>query len=423
MRLVKEQAGSAVWFIVALLLLFLLLVAPVQCYVDVVVIPVGKADVRVYVIALENIEGHGVVNVSDTVEGVLYACRNNMTWFHADEFLWLPWTFGEIEINTSSTVVAGWGLYRQVVESGSDIVIVNAHGETIPVPAGYSNEEWVDKIADAIANRSVTWVHTAGYPFYYYHAQGVGNGTWGEEGFQRLMSHIGLGHVTCWPPDYQTKKIDMDHFARQNLKDAWPALRDALRVELGRPLNGSDFNDYICMPIWGVPEDYTTGAVVRFSSGNKSSFGFYVHAGTYQTFDENDNPTEADYMRGLASAAGAIWACTYKAISEGTILDAEEAIVEAEAQGRIKGLDEARQLLEEAKQSHNRGSCVASLKSAYLARKAANYATSLSFFEKSLPYLLASIGGVTIVGVLVVVWNRKSKKVAPNARSIEESAK
>ena len=410
MRKVGSLFGLAV-----LALCFSLLMMNV-CYCSYTsVILLGEADVSVYVVDLNDVTGCGANDATRVAEGAIGACRANESLYCTDELHGpTPIVLGQIAINTTVTVVRDWDFYKHLVESDSNIAIVNAHGETVPVPSGYTKEGWVDKIAEAMLQRNVTWVHTAGYPFYYYYLQGVGNGTWRETGFQRLMSHIGLDNVTCHPKYPETDKISINTVARELLGTlgGWGSIFDAFRVEHGRPLNGSIFKNYIVLPIWGTDYGYATGAVVRFSLGNQSSPGIYVHIGTNGTFDENKTPTDADYLRGYVGVAAAIWSSSFRVVSEKKFADAEEAVVQAETEGRTKGLEKARQLLDEAGQYYQLGQFLWSLESARQAQVTANQSVRPSFIEAYGTYLAATLtaGVVVTASGLTARWKRNHKK-------------
>jgi len=310
MRLPNRRAIVTAFLAILLLILPLPLIIGAQCYASEGEASADSVSVRVYVIALENVSAHGVSNISRMVEGVLHACGVNKT------ELGEPF-FGSVAVSINCTIVTDWSLYKEVVESEENIMIINAHGETVPVPSGYSNEEWTDEIADAMLNRNVTWVHTGGYPFYYYWLQGAsGEVTWGMSGFQRLISHINLSNVICRSPDYETKHVPLSMYARVDLEYVWPSIERAFFAEQDKSLNGSDFQNYVMFPIWGVPEDFMPGCAVKFSSGGKSSFGIYVHVGTYKTFDSEDKATDADYWRGDVGSAAGIWAQVLRHESE-----------------------------------------------------------------------------------------------------------
>jgi hypothetical protein len=81
-----------------------------------------------------------------------------------------------------------------------------------------------------------------------------------------------------------------------------------MEVELGRPLDGSVFSNYVISRIWGVNE--MTGAVLAFMKpsvrampNNRYGCGYYVHIGTRNTFTASNNPTDGDYYRGFVGAA------------------------------------------------------------------------------------------------------------------------
>jgi hypothetical protein len=278
-------------------------------YESVVIVPFGEVDVELYVVALNGVDGFG--NMTRTVEGFLSACphdENRVTFL-------VDWPIlGEVKVNADVSVIRNWDEYRNVVETGSNIIIANAHGETLPVPAGYTRDGWVDKIADAMAYRNVTWVHTGGYPFFYVHEQDGGMSEWREKGFQALMGHIGKSNVTCFPEGSETLKVIMNEAAEYTLIHGWYNITMAGKVELGRPLKGSDFKNYTILPIWGSEDTCMTGAVIAFVKPSERKlpeecrgFGAYIHIGTRKTFTRDLGETDGDYYRGYVGAAAAVW--------------------------------------------------------------------------------------------------------------------
>jgi hypothetical protein len=335
------------------------------------IVPIGEADVKLYVVAIDGVDASEVGNITRMVDGVLEACRVNRivelipnTWFD----------YAELKINTSVRVINSWTEYKQVVETCSRAVIVNAHGETIPVPTGYSREAWVDKIAEAMAYRNVTWVHTTGYPFYHLHYQEGSVEEWGEQGFQRLMSHIGKNNVTCHPVWPETEPVLLNDAARSTIGFGWPWVDDTSVVERGKPLKGSDFANYTIMPIWGTEDHYMTGAIIKFyKPDQKDNFGFYVHSGARRTFRVFlNNETDGDYYKGYVSAGAALWACAWRFLDEEAISKAEAAIAKAESERRTDGIDEAKTLVQEARSS------VPSLEAVLKANKAADLSNKAS---------------------------------------------
>jgi hypothetical protein len=403
-----KRANLTLLIFAVLLLLFSNSV--VHSYVPIIIKPFGEVNIKLYVVALDDVGGHGVGNMTRMVEGILDACRINPIHQYAPSAE--PITYAELKINASVTVVRDWDQYKEIVESCSKAIIVNAHGETIPVPSNYSKEAWVDKIADAMAKRNVTWVHTTGYPFYYYYNEGSSEDEWGEEGFQRLMNHTGKTDVRCGYiyPDREKDLCDMNVFARSGLISDWTLLGKAVRVQICKPLNGSDFNDKVVLPIWGVEEGYMTGAVIKFTEASTmNSFGYYVHIGTYQTYDENSVPTDADRFRGYTGAAAAIGTCAWRFATRNAISESEKAIINAENEGRTKGLDDACRLLQEAK---NRAPGITAIIQAIEAMDAANSATKPAFAE-AYPFLLmvlGLVGATTMSGFLIMRRKNPRKK-------------
>jgi len=394
---------------------------------DAEIVPFGEVDVELYVVALDGVGAHGVGSVGRVVEGVL-ASRVNATYCRLSPYP--PITLAEVKINTTATVIHDWSTYREVVERGSNIIIVNAHGETLPVPSGYTKELWADKIAEAMAYRNVTWVHTGGYPLYFYHHQESGEGEWREEGFQRLMSHIGKNNVTCHSHSWlsESTKIDMHNVAYELLSFYW-YIHAAYKVNLGKPLYGPDWNNSIILCIWGVDYADMPGAVIKF--GNQAhDFGIYVHIGTNKTYSLNNVPTDGDFYRGYMGAAAAIWACAWRFAAEHAILEAEAAIARAEMEGRTKGLDEARQLLRRAEKCfetreteildpyHAYWAWANTVLRAMEATETADKAVEPTFLETYAPQLivLGVIGTVTPIA-FVISRRKNSKRQSQNEKA------
>lgn len=222
--------------------------------------------------------------------------------------------------SVSYQVITSWSAYVNVILNEVGVIIVNTHGEILPVPgSGYTKEVWVDTIAEAMTYRRLTWTHMAGYPFYYVWYEGASDKTtWGVDGFKALVSHIGLGNVELWPPE-SGLKVPLTGEADQYLNiggwrnfDAY-----AYKVDLSRPLKKSDFANYTILPLYRRvhnSEVYWEGAIIAFAKpGTRldpeqtEGFGSFVHLGAFQTYDELENPTNRDYSRGYVATAAAIW--------------------------------------------------------------------------------------------------------------------
>ena len=381
-----------------------------------------EREIEVYVLSLDDVGASEVNNMSRVIEGVVRASRVDEIHYWTGEWKAVGSAYepvlGEVELDVRVIPITSWEAYRILVEFGNGVIIVNAHGEVVPTPSGYATEEWIDKIAYAMAHRNVTWVHMAGYPFCYYDHQELGEGTWGEEGFKQLTSHIGKNNVTCWapgPPGSEMDKVDMNPTSRQELVWDWgEALAYAAYVDSGWPIKKSDFEDVFVLPIFGGG-DYCTGAVIKFAESSETSgFGFYVHIGTRQTYDEAGVPTDKDYWRGYSGTAAAIWATQMKATSENAIFNAETAIANAEKEGRTKGLDEAIVQLQQAKEAYVLCEFIGSKGAIGLANKVemtANETTKLSFIEAYSPHVMVlGIAAVVIIGGLAIRWRNNKHK-------------
>jgi hypothetical protein len=347
-----------------LVLLFLFVAFPL-CLVGFVfgsvTVSLGQADLRVYIIALNGVNAHGVGNLTETVQGAADASTLRPPYDSVSSYFGSSY-FGSdvtvaVKIHVNVTVVSDWDAYKQVVEAGEDLIVVNAHGETLPVPANITYDDWVDTIADAMTNRRVSWVHTAGYPFAYAWYQGANSETsTGEAGFKRLMSHIGLDNVSCSYDDTD-ELLGLNGYVAQNWALSWQGILDAGEVERGRPLSVSDFKNYTVLPIWYTslqPDGWMTGAVIEFvkpSARVSGLFGAYVHIGTYATYKnlgDQNVLTDGDYVRGYVGVAVALVYDAWRVASVQAVSSAQASVAAAEREGRTNGLDDAKQLLQRA---------------------------------------------------------------------------
>jgi hypothetical protein len=220
-------------------------------------------------------------------------------------------------------VITNWASYADVVEHQSNAIIVNCHGEILPVPSTFSAQSWMGVIADAVLNRSIVWVHSGGYPFYYAWYQGASQSTlWGGFGFQNFTQYIGIDGATCSLPegDDETTQVQLTDWPRNMLQIGGFGLSlDACKAELGRPLNTVTFKNFTVTNIWQPYTDYagntlTTGAVIsfvkpsqRFSIDQHKGFGAYVHIGTRNVYDSSGHSfVDSNFMRGYVGCVVAL---------------------------------------------------------------------------------------------------------------------
>jgi hypothetical protein len=331
----------------------------------------GEVKVDVYVIVLDGVEVRDVDNVTKVVDGAREAVEtvneNNFTvdlpfsriWVNVSSHFFRKGSLFEgtwyvhfrIPVNASFHVVTEWDVYESVVESSRECVVVNAHGAVVPIPEGYSKEAWVDKIAEAMLYRNVTWVHVGGYPFYYFQRQGSTMETWGDDGLKKLMANIGKPNVTCTKSEYE-RSIVNGFF--EILDDTW-FITMAFKVPRTWPLNSSDFG-WLAFPIWGYYHpDYEgsyplAGAAIAFKrSLNETSFGYYVHIGTNGTFSEGGDETDKDFWRAHHGCATGLYCLLARTSGEIMLSEAQQSIEKASSEGRTSGLDEALHYFDEAK--------------------------------------------------------------------------
>jgi hypothetical protein len=358
----------------------------------------GEKSVEVYVLCLEGVGVRRVENLSRVLEGVFGAARESTVNVHVGE----TWEYGprpravfkEVGVNITVEVVTDWDRYKSLVELGSNVIIVNAHGEYLPVPSGYGREQWVDKIADFMMNRWGTWVHVAGYPFSLVHHQNGEVETWGEEGFKALMRHTGRENVNCRPPAGKENEIaGWDGEAHQQIGITWFGLKYWEAI-VGKPLKCSDFKGYLLIWLYhGVAEGerYLPGAVVKFVCVNDtSSFGLYVHLGTWQFYDYHGHEPDADFAVGYITTAAAVWSDVGK--STKLLHEASDAIQHAQESGRTSGLREAAALLQQAVEAYNQGNCKKAMLFAEEAKELAKEAAKPNY----LPILGAYVALVSV---------------------------
>lgn len=399
----------------------------------------GKIKINVYAIALNGVAVMGIGNVSRMLEGIAGAVDSVNRWNYS--FVWFneasdisndlnvshyiyhvplerEYLTAEFPVNATMKLVRDWDVYKNIVENEVECVIINTHGEVIPVPAGYSKEAWTDKIAEAMRSRNVTWVHAGGYPFSYvwYEGESTSAEPWADSGFQHLMRHIDEGNITL--PPYGGEYKPALGQAEIYLKDTWPGIYGAFAASVDYPLQVQDFAGYVPLSIWEVYESLYVGAVVAFKTEvNVTKHGFYVHIGTDGTFRMVGNDlesTEVDGHRGFIGCAAGLWSLVSRTARETLIFETEGLIQKAALEGRTEGLQLARDFLESAKNSNNLYYYQSFHKDIYRAMLAADSAKKPEI--NLLQILLAGFGvGVTsAVGIGGVIWYRKKSNGRKN---------
>ena|GEM_PF-2620058 len=298
-------------------LLIVILVSSIM-FIQVPPVSASVTQDMVYIINLSGVGSWWVDNPSDAVEGAIKALNvtgvnyesQNVPLVHPKKGKEPPFVDMDYEVVTS------WNTYKTVIESAENVIVVNTHGEILPVPSGYSKESWADEVAEAMLERQMIWVHIAGYPFYnvWFQGQSVME-TWGEGGLQEVMAHIGKSDVTI-PILSGSDPDDLTLEAADNLKPligGWQGVYNAMVVHRDRPLLESDFSGYEVLRLWGS-STYYTGVVVgfvkpgeRFDPELRSGFGAFVHIGTKYTMDGNGEETNADIWRAYVGTAAALW--------------------------------------------------------------------------------------------------------------------
>jgi hypothetical protein len=334
-----------------LLLITVLLTSMLLFLVPQVTAEVGIA--KVYIIQLSGVPGWWVDDPSRVTDGSIDACmlkgnyiESNVPRAHPRKNVDYP-PFYEAK----PVVVTNWYTYKTIVEYYKGIIVVNTYGEYLPIPTGYNKESWVDKIAEAMLHRRLTWVHTGGYSFYNVWYQQTSQGeTWYEAGFSRFMSWINLDDVDLWPPSGHENELATfslssaqqiglsSYFEQGDVVEGH--IYDYKYATLGRPLKKDDFSEYLVMPIFGWTDQnskkYYSAAVIAFAkAGERYASGYgagaYVHIGFGELLGQ-EIQYDADFGRGFIGTAAALWV---ESMSFNPKLDEDESMAFQEKAGLI----------------------------------------------------------------------------------------
>jgi len=377
----------------------------------------GDNVVKIYFVLVDGVSSFHGYNMSRLLEGVLDAARNRTAKVYLDLAPDAVFDFIEtiVKVNSTVSVVQDWGTYEDLVESGYNIMIINAHDQYLPVPEGYTKEQWVDKIADAMLNRYVIWAHVGGYPFFNVWHQDGSKEEWGAGGLQRLMEHIAEYGITCWQHPDTTLLATM---AAMHVNYTW-RLQDIIDVNLGYsyPLDISQYShtENIDYPyIYGLG-NYRPGAILRFRKDNMSDFGLYLHVTPTKFYNAAIQKTEIDeeFARGYAATA---WALYYQFCGPQIDMYWTEKWIRTNRKiGNTYGLDQAEQLLQEARDAYSEGNYLKSLarsRNAYMYAKNATQPPP-SIILYSLIFGTLGIGSGTVTYVVI---HRKRKEDKNNSR-------
>lgn len=384
---------------------------------------------KIYALSLPEISGYGVSNHSAILDGVRQAVLVHPpdaqpVYPGQPEIKELTVGLGvsldmKLKVNVSLVLVEDWESYKTLVESSNDTIIVNTYGEYLPVPESYTNEQWVDKIADLMLNHWGTWVHAGGYPFYRVWYQ---NGTieeWGERGFQRLMSHIGKENVTCYPPlgdDPETFSLE-DLFLSYWWSTYGGVIGNFHYAAHGFPVKHKDFD--VEFSVYDFMENngsmYSSGAAIRFAPNITSfNFGTYVHMGTWEFYNIDGAEWPSDFAASFTATATAIYseyACAAFKFFGKQGESASEAFQKAQNEGRKIGLDKAQAHFESALNAFAAGHY--KLSASYL-DQAKSEAENAQKLQQD--YLLQGVVAVVIAAVpigVVVYFKFGNKKRKP----------
>jgi hypothetical protein len=377
---------------------------------------VTEHPIKLYVVCLDGVGSGLDANISRVLEGVLKATTVNSTAVS----MGADYYYCRISFQVDTTIVRDWGTYRSLIENAGNITIVNVHNEILPVPDGYTKEEWTAKISDFLIYRWGSWVHTGGQPFKYVQYQ---NGTleeWGMPGFSNFMSHMGKNNETCLPPEpvNVTEKALAGMCREFHPSTDWWGFEGLTQAQMNRPLNYDDLSQNLITGIYGDPINgtwYFAGAVVQYKPVSAFSFGYYVHLGTLRFCDGYGPPIDNrtnEFGLGYVPTAAAIWTevglNAYYAFADVITETYKAQIRTAQIEGRTQGLDDAFRLGDEARQQYMEGHYKQSFAYAYKAFEAAESSTRPA---PSPPLTLLAIGTVTMILIVALTYHvTKNKK-------------
>ncbi len=297
----------------------------------------SSGEANVYILELSNVPAYGVNSQTQIQIGAINAClptgsniQFNVPSAHPKRSVDYPPYYQAVP-----EVITAWSTYEQIVLNSVGAIIVNTHGAYLPVPNDYNKMAWVDKIAESMSTRRLSWIHCGGYAFYkVYYENGANEGDWTElvngkiigAGFRRLMSNIGIQDADLLTP------IGVIHHPDRTTTFAGDGYEPAIswdfnphfEAPVGNPLRCDQFEQYMAFPLFSFVDtetglEYLPGASVSFSKVNQryeSNYGagVYVHLGIGSDF--TDGVHSGDYLKGLLGTAAAVcsecWNCQGK---------------------------------------------------------------------------------------------------------------
>jgi len=359
------------------------------------------SPVRVYVVDLDGVGGFRAANHSEVVRGVFNVSLGYDGSYDLDGNTY-------VFINVSYWMVRDWQTYRHIVENENNCIIVNTHDEILPVPNGYSKEEWIDKIADFILNRWGTWVHTGGLAFHIIQYQ---NGTRQEwmEGLKQLMKKanidITLKNPTAHNPlvEMTTSKLD-EFFVVSNVREYKVLLLRTFNyascekfdidycIYVGEESQSTGLTpfDVLMLDVYATFNlEYILSAAFKLSN-SPDRYGVFVYSSPWIFYDSNGDlmkPEDCSLAMGAIPMAAALWAeAVYPA----------QRIVQAERSEHVN-----EELLQEAKNLYSEGKYKQAAVEAEKAMKVQDIPTAA---------ILALTTTFAVIAATVFIYKRRRNK-------------
>jgi hypothetical protein len=310
-----------------------------------------------------------------------------------------------------STVTA-WSQYSHLVADDSNFVLVNLHGQYLPVPAGYNSSVWLNTVLNAISVRSVAWVHLGGYPLHWAWAEDGSNVDLGSQGFQ-LLAETGLWtNAVIGPPNpgWSVAALDPVFCCGSSpwLDNSWlnnkvPYSGDIAYAKLGNysliTQQGTfGFYPYLYEVADNTHRLYSAGGNGFIYGSNLQSVGSFVDfdPAALLTTDNTISRIPLDYAKGFLGTLLALYPLIANPLYE--MNSASQQISNERSSGKTSGLDTAQNLFAQSMSEYQAGHQFPSLVLAEQAYSAAQEATT-PFLTQAYPYL-ALFGG--IVGIALI---------------------
>ena len=182
----------------------------------------------------------------------------------------------ELDLNIDVEVVRSVGDWGRLVGEGVEgVILVNAHGELVPIPSEYGGDwkAFYSKLAELVREKGWVVVNVAGYGFYY-----IGNIEVEEVGVRRTIGDVGLTYfagelgftATAWPLQGASTG-EVTDFGSKVFEALGLEIPD--RIQVLRPIRAD------IMPEWWFYEVRSENLTAYACAAYKAGRGFLLWSG------------------------------------------------------------------------------------------------------------------------------------------------